>query len=400
MAPAATEPPAREEDFGGTGREQETSTREVRTGVAEEFEGALRSEPPPPPVIAQATPRPAVEVDREDLALSTSSFSPEKPPPPAGAPAVPSAPPPPPASTESWESERVAREETFRTGAHEDAGEGAAAKVSEETAVAAVATRRSVGEAVESTIVLREEAPAEPERDHATSWGTIRGHLERGVLPPPEIVDLDELISRFDYGDRLPRRSGSVSLFVEGGAARVDPIRRKMVRVGIRSVAELGEPAATRAMLLVDFDPDVVALYRRIGTDAERRPGEEPELIEIGEIGSDTARSWLFAVYLLPDTRLDQEVATARLSYVPPRGDVPLQIVHNLNIGHVGRHTSSQSVRTAALAGAWAELLAGIRPEISLADLTREAEDLGRLGGESAELARLVLDTVRIIGRR
>jgi hypothetical protein len=391
-APPATEPTATEEDFVESGREQQASTREVRGRVAGEFEEPLRAEPPPAPVIAQSVPRPAAESAREDSDLSFPGFSPEPPPPPPVAPpAAPGAPPPPPAR----DRVRVASEESLRVGAQEDAADVATAKVARETAVAATVSAR---EAAEPARPAREEAVAEPERDPATSWDAIREHLERGTLPPAEMVDPDEIISRFDYGDRPPRRSRAVSLFVEGGAARIDPIRRKTVRVGIRSAAGLRGPAATEASLLVDFDPDVVALYRRIGTDAERRPGEETESVEIGEIGPDRSHSWLFEVHLLPDTRLDQVMATARLSYLPPKGEVT-EIVHNLNVGHVGRHTSSQSVRTAALAGAWAELLAGIGPEISLADLTREAEDLSRLRGEPAELARLVLDTVRIIGR-
>jgi hypothetical protein len=397
LAPAATEPAAPAEDFVEPGREQQTSTREVPARVADEFEEPLRAEPPPAPVIAQAAPRPAAESPREDSDLSFPGFSPEPPPPPpVVAPAAPGAPPPPPAPAETRDRVRVASEESLRVGAQEDAADVATAKVARETAVAATV---SAPEAAEKPRPDRSEAVAEPERDHAPSWDAIREHLERGELPPAEVVDPDELISRFDYGDSRPRRSRAVSLFIEGGAARIDPIRRKTVRVGIRSAAGLRGPAATEATLLVDFDPDVVALYRRIGTDSERRPGEEAEPIEIGEIGSDRSHSWLFEVHLLPDTRLDQVMATARLRYLPPKGDVPTQIVHNLNVGHVGRHTSSRSVRTAALAGAWAELLAGIRPEISLADLTREAEDLSRLGGEPAELARLVRDTVRIIGR-
>jgi hypothetical protein len=392
MAPPATAPPEIV-DSAAIQREQTASEEIGSTRLRSEFEGALRTAPPPRPMVADVTSGAAVEADREDSATSRSLFAPE-PSAALGARPVAAAPAPPPPTVAETRDEVRPAGAALATAA--DQSETATAKVS---GGMPAATRAQRGELVPVQSRLDEATFAEQETERQTSWETIREHLEQGELPPPETVDVDALISRFDYGDQPPRRSWTVSLFVEGGAARFDPARRKMVRIGLRAAAARG-PVATEAMLQVEFDPEVVSLYRRVGTDVERQPGDETATIEIGAIDSETALSWLFEVHLLPDTRLDQIVATATLSYLPPDRDTPLELARSLNVGHVGRHTSSRPLRTAALAGAWAELLAGIQPDISLADLSREASDLSRMQGEAAELASLVLDTVRIIGRR
>jgi hypothetical protein len=363
------------------------------TGLRSELEGPVSPAPPPRPMVAEVSS--AAEPVREDFEASPSPFAPETSFASGTTTVAAAAAPPPPAVAEIDRDARPGSE-ALAADAEESVVQAATAKVA---GGRAAATRAYRGE-IDAVQPLEDAVPAvEPEPEPRTSWETIREHLGQGALPPPEAVDVDALISRFDYGDRPPRRSGTVSLFVEGGAAGLDPGRRKIVRVGLRAAPARGA-VATEAMLQIDFNPEVVSLYRRIGTDVERQPGDEPATIEIGAIDSDEALSWLFEVHLLPDVRLDHVVTTASLSYLPPDGDAPLQLARSLNVGHVGRHTSSRSLRTAALAGAWAELLAGIQPDISLADLSREASDLRRMRGEPGELAGLVLETVRIIGRR
>lgn len=235
----------------------------------------------------------------------------------------------------------------------------------------------------------------------ALAYEEIRDSILDGRLPARESVDVDALINHFDYGDRPPWRRGNVSVLLEGGAASFLPSHWRTVRVGIRSTRGL-ETIGRDATVVVRFDPASVALYRPVGTSTIHHADREPSFtIPLGDLPPDYAHSWLFEVKFLTEIGLDQTVAAATLEY-DASGDRAVQIERDLRVGHVASTWSSSSptLRTATLVGAWAESLSGISHGIDPVELLHHARELATApdADESvAELTDMIDQTVRLL---
>ncbi len=78
------------------------------------------------------------------------------------------------------------------------------------------------------------------------SYTLVRGYLERGHLPPPEAVRVEEFVNAFDYGDRPPRR-GDFALTLAGAPTPyAENDRYVLLRLGLvaREVARRERPPA------------------------------------------------------------------------------------------------------------------------------------------------------------
>ncbi len=97
------------------------------------------------------------------------------------------------------------------------------------------------------------------------SYTLARGYLERGHLPPPEAIRVEEFVNFFDYRDPAPRR-GEFTLSAEGAPSPwARGPRYELLRVGIRGrEVDAGERRDATLVFVVDVSGSM-ARENRIG---------------------------------------------------------------------------------------------------------------------------------------
>lgn len=321
--------------------------------------------------------------------------------------AVEATPPPPPASarvapaTSSRELEASTQREVANLAP--GVGRSQTSKASPEMTAAApqaasdVATERAPArrERQAETLAFRDametEGVAEADaRSTFLSFEEIASQIDAGRLPDPARVSVDAVVNAFDFGDRPPWRRGDVSVLLEGGAAPFAPGRWRTVRVALRSRPG-PTPSSTDGTLILEFNPEVVSLYRRVGEGAAFSAESTPRHFEaVGALPSDHARSWLFEVKLRPELELEREVVEATLELDREGADVRVSKV--LEVGHLSPtwRTTSTSLQLATVAAAWGEWLANPRSDLNVVELGQRADDLVRGGHDDPEIDELV----------
>jgi len=176
-------------------------------------------------------------------------------------------------------------------------------------------------------------APIDP-RAHRTStfavnvgtdaYEAARLRLRRSELPTPSSVLPEEFLNSFDYGYPNPDRSAEAP-FAAHLAAAPSPFEagHYLIRIGVqgrRSTAPDRSPDAWREVLArgvrikVDFNPNVVRSYRRLGDEAHDERDEDPrdQRRDGGEIGAGDS---VTAVYDVVLTSTASSPVTLRIQY-------------------------------------------------------------------------------------
>jgi hypothetical protein len=154
------------------------------------------------------------------------------------------------------------------------AGDGAAPQFAPPPPPAAAAARPAVGAEAKSSTSREAQMPAAPAAPLRSSFGADtgtdfyrrvrRGLLAEGRLPRAASVRADELANAFDLAGEVPA-VGRPELSVEGAPLPAAGATY-LVRFEARGLMGRSSPDAVE----VDFDPTVVARFRRVGATAHR----------------------------------------------------------------------------------------------------------------------------------
>ncbi|MFB3907033.1 MAG: von Willebrand factor type A domain-containing protein [Candidatus Eisenbacteria bacterium] len=219
--------------------------------------------------------------------------------------------------------------------------------------------------------------------------------IDRGALPPPEAVRIEEFVNRFRQGYPVVSR-GDFALHVDGSPS---PFRigRRVIRIGVRARGDAAgdaEPVARSARLEVRFDPRSVSRYRLLGFD--RPPGlrsEEPVILSGTEVAA------LYEVELrrvepaarLLEVRLDYQPVDGRAADREETETLEDTLSRVAFASDVARpfEISPARYRLSVIAGTFAEMLrgGGRIEEGGIADLLPFAQQLAQELRQDPEVA-------------
>jgi hypothetical protein len=244
-----------------------------------------------------------------------------------------------------------------------------------------------------------------PFAEDSHNFEALRQYLADGRFPPEAAVRVEQLLNEFDFQYEEPTTGETFVVETEVADCPWDP-ERQLVQVGVRARDDDQPGAVAEAVsMAVEFNPDTVAGYRRIGQEDEAPSAAataEPELATVLPGQNVTA---LYEVMRkrkenaqAGDPADSGEVATVRVDYRDAEGaaDSVEATVANANTAKTWRDASDGFRFAASVAGFGLLLGAadGDRPTTYdlILDLARNAvgEDPN---GERGEFVELVEDT-------
>ncbi len=128
------------------------------------------------------------------------------------------------------------------------------------------------------------------------SWSLARAYLERGALPPPEAIRVEELVNAQRYGDPAPRR-GEFTLVAEGAPSPFAPAvsndRYRLVRFAVKAREVVSEERKSAVLTFVvdvsgsmDRENRLGLVKRALGLLLdELRPDDRVALVVYGSQG-------------------------------------------------------------------------------------------------------------------
>ncbi len=138
------------------------------------------------------------------------------------------------------------------------------------------------------------------------SYFLVRGLVGEGTWPSPDVVRVNAMVNRFDYGD-APPSGEDFALYAEGTPlpSGAENAGRVLLRFGKRARASNadtpeGQVIATVARAWVAFNPAVVARYRLLGGD-DRRTNEGRSVATLGAIQTGHGVTALYEIELAPN---------------------------------------------------------------------------------------------------
>ena len=191
------------------------------------------------------------------------------------------------------------------------------------------------------------------------SYEELRRYLAEGKLPPEDAIRVEELLNSFDYHYQEPGEGQTFVVETEVADCPWDP-ERQLVQVGVRAREDEQDGAVAEAVsMAVEFNPETVAGYRRIGQDDGQPAVEaatEPALATVLPGQNVTA---LYEVMRKRKEALSGgaaaagEMATVRVDYRDPDGaaDSVEATVADADVASTWRDASDSFRFAASVAG-------------------------------------------------